>query len=181
MVVPHEARGTRTPPRSVLAGNSLTLEVFGPDRDSAISAPVSSCVGENVEFPRIRAFQLPSVSVANVSIDVDATSISWDFSEAGSSIFAAGEFNGYVVTDSMGMIPAFTGAAIDPAMNSLGLEASDVSFTEDEITVNVAGRAFDPSTTLRITFLPEPSERMMLVAGVIALLLLRRFRLPTRS
>ena len=170
-----------TAPRSVLEGNSLTLRAFGPNRSTPLSAPLTSCVGANVEFPRIQAFQLASTPLANVSIDVDATSISWDFSEAGTSTFSAGDFNGYVFTDSMGMIPAFTGVAIDPAMNSLGLVASDVSFTEEEIAVNVAGRAFDPSTKLRITFLPEPSESMLLVAGVVGLLCLRQFRPPKRT
>lgn len=139
-------------PPGVLEGNSLTLGVFGPDRSTTISAPVSSCIGANVEFPRIRAFKLASSDLANVSIDVDSTRISWDFSEAGSGTFGPADFNGYVFTDSLGTIPAIAGVEIDPALNSLGLEGSDVSFTEDEIAVNVEGEAFGPATKLRIHF-----------------------------
>jgi hypothetical protein len=52
----------------------------------------------------------------------------------------------------MGTIPAIASAEIDPSMNSLGLQASDLTFTEDEIAVNVAGRTSDSSTTLRVNF-----------------------------
>lgn len=69
--------------------------------DSGESEELLSLVGSHTEFPGEDVATLKSscsgANEANVSIDLDAKSIIYDFSDvAGSGMFASADFNGYV-------------------------------------------------------------------------------------
>jgi hypothetical protein len=76
----------------------------------------------------------------------------------------------------------FTSVTIDPATNMTGFNASDVSFTADQIQVNWANLPFTPSTIVELdvnssSAVPEPSSVYLLGTALVVLGVARKVRL----
>ncbi len=84
-------------------------------------------------------------------IDFSTDSIFFDFSESAPSTRAAsGTFNGYVFTDVSGTIPKISNVTIDETVTTLGLDSSDITFTEDTIEVNLESLRFNTNTIAKL-------------------------------
>jgi len=126
------------------------------------------------------------------NIIADATSITFDYSiesfGPGGTTWSPSAlsltptiYNGIAINLLAG--PSFTSLTIDPATNMAGFNASDISFTADQIQVNWANLPFDASTIVKLDVgsgpvVPEPSTVFLLSSGVAALGFWRR-RLKT--
>lgn len=148
------------PPGSTegLIGETVTL--VGRGQEFAGSAVFSEdfstvTVAEpGVEFPSVAAFETPGsgVLLVDVAIDVGRDFLEIDFSNAvHTSMYAMWFFNGYSLrTDASSIV--FTAASIDSDITTLGLAPSDVTFTENELFINMEGLTFDTSSVVRINF-----------------------------
>lgn len=76
----------------------------------------------------------------------------------------------------------FATVTIDAATNMAGFDASDLSFTGNEIQVNWAGLSFDTSTvlTLDVTMLPEPRTWSLVDLPLLVTCLIARRRRRTQ-
>ncbi len=88
-----------------------------------------------------------------------------------SSYWNAAPFNGFVIRDIYGEIPAFTGFTVDPVTNlHPGFDTSRITLKPDSITVNLQRLDNEPGTVLSITLygqsVPEPNSLALLGAGL---------------
>jgi hypothetical protein len=90
-------------------------------------------------------------------------------------------FNGFVITDTT-RNPHIIGATVDPATNVQFFDASNISFTSDEVFISMGLisfiGAFD-NITIDLTFapdipVPEPATIFLVCVGLTGLMLLRR-------
>lgn len=107
-------------------------------------------VGPAVEYPSLVDSGGGPYATIPVAIDLTNTTISFNFSQLGSGTFATAGFNGYVFSDAGGTLPAITGVSVDTNGTTLAINNSRLSFTADEIRVNVQGLGFNSSTFARI-------------------------------
>ena len=131
----------------------IQLQLFAPDLESPVTEPLISTVRIPDEYTELSTSGLDTSDFVpvdvNIDIDLGAGSvpgrISFEVDEnEGSGSFAPGEFNGYVFTDVFDEIPAIENVTLSETANSLGLESSDITFTENTIEVNVESLAYSP-------------------------------------
>lgn len=131
----------------------IQLQLFAPDLESPVTEPLISTIRIPDEYTELSTLGLDTSDLApvdvNIDIDFGAASvpgrISFEVDEnEGSGSFAPGEFNGYVFTDVFDEIPAIENVTLSETANSLGLESSDITFTENTIEVNVESLAYSP-------------------------------------
>jgi len=136
----------------------IQLQAFSPNLETPISEAVTTTIGDDVEFSALPSIELPGETLVDVNIDItqEGEGIASIFFEVDPNetftTFASGEFNGYVFTDISDQIPAIENVTIDESTNTLGLEASDLTFTENRIEVNVESLTFNPEDTLLLNF-----------------------------
>ena len=131
----------------------IQLQVFSPDLETPISEPATATVDEDVEFAALPSLALPGSSIVDVSIDIAGGiagegSILFEVNEETDGEFGSGDFNGYILTDVSDEIPAIENVTIDESTNTLGLESSDITFSENTIEVNVESIAYEPEDSL---------------------------------
>ena len=137
-----------------LTGVEIQLQAFSPNLETPISEAVTATIGDGVEFGALPSIELPGETLVDVNIDItqEGEGIGSIFFEVDPNetftSFASGEFNGYVFTDISEQIPAIENVTIDELTNTLGLDASDITFTENSIEVNVESLTFNPEDTL---------------------------------
>ncbi|MCC0179082.1 hypothetical protein I4641_19115 [Waterburya agarophytonicola K14] len=131
----------------------IQLQIFSPDLESPITEPLISAIRVQDEYTELSTFGLDTSDFipvdVNIDIDLGAGSapgrISFEVDEnEGSGSFAPGEFNGYVFTDIFDEIPIIENVTLSETANTLGLEASDITFTENTIEVNVESLSYSP-------------------------------------
>lgn len=144
-------------------GTEIQLQVFAPDLESPITEPLISTVRILDEYTELSTLESDTsdFSLVDMNIDIDfgagtipgRISFEVDENEVSGS-FTSGDFNGYVFTDVFDEIPAIANVILNETTNSLGLEASDITFTENTIEVNVESLAYSPglSAVLDIEF-----------------------------
>lgn len=122
------------------------------------SFPASATVSESVvEFPNIASLFDPTVgvplgfarSLVNVAIDAGANYLEIDFDNAGSGLYATGFKNTYVFTFTAPLALQITDVEIDPR-TTLGLTADLVTFSGNELFVNVSGLLFNRNSLARL-------------------------------
>lgn len=118
----------------------------------------ATVIEPEVEFPSINDLQIDGASLVlvDVSINIGDDFIEIDFeNSAPSSKFAAGFENTYVLKfDSVASVN-IVGAEIDNSVTTLALDPSDVTFTGNELFINVESLAFNPSMIVRINLKVE--------------------------
>lgn len=115
------------------------------------------------------------VEVANMvdnvaSMDISDTNIRVDF--RADSNFVGSAFNGWVLTDVLSSIDAFTSVTIDAITNMAGFSSSNISFDADHIRVNWQGLSFNRDTVVSLTVnsgskIPEPSALILMGLGLL--------------
>jgi hypothetical protein len=123
--------------------------------DSGESEELLSLVGSHTEFPGEDVATLKSscsgANEANVSIDLDAKSIIYDFSNvAGSGMFASADFNGYVFDTLARSCGEISSATVDRNLSNLALNDDDLVVDGHTLRANFAGLSFDETTFVKI-------------------------------
>jgi Ca2+-binding RTX toxin-like protein len=129
----------------------IQLQIFSPDLESAIIEPVTSVIRIQDEYTELSTLGLDTSDFVPVDVNIDldfgteSGAIYFEVDEnEGSGSFAPAEFNGYVFTDVFDEIPVIENVTLSETGNSLGLESSDITFTENTIEVNVESLAYSP-------------------------------------
>ena len=157
IVVSEPATGTASD--AGLLGKEFSLQVqyqLSPTSEmEAISFLDTQPVSEvAVEFPNAADLQIEdnrhNLFVVDVSIDVGSDFIAIGFEDAGSGRFADGFFNGYAfIFDSVTPVKILS-VSVDTAVTSLGIDDSNLTFTDNILRLNVATLSYSPSTFARI-------------------------------
>ena len=132
-------------------GKEIQLETFSPNKNNPILNKLVATVGEGFEFTDLDEQGLSGGNIIDIQIDFSANSIIFDFSESSPyTRVRSANFNGYVFTDVSGTIPQISNVTIDEAVTTLGLDSSDITFTEDSIEVNFEGLRFNTDTIAKL-------------------------------
>jgi hypothetical protein len=113
------------------------------------------------------------VEVSNIvdsrgTLDISDRNLYFDFVSGGS--FTSSAFNGFRITDIFGVIPSFTGVTINAATNMVGLNASRITFDDNNIWVNWTDLAFNANTVVSLdieggggNMVPDPGSSLLLL------------------
>ncbi len=118
------------------------------------ASPVSAIVSETtVEFPNIQNLfspqDFPGFSIVNASVDIGADYLELGYAGAGGGVFANTFRNDYVFTFAAAEAFQITNVALDPRTN-LALTPDRITFTNNELAVNVRGLLFNPNSFVRL-------------------------------
>lgn len=143
-----------------LLGTNLSVKVLVQPTSSgssdATTFDITAKVAEpSIEFPSLGSLTLnppqPGLRVVDVSINAGDDFIEIGFDNTGaSSLFSSAYFNGYEFTFDSNVAAIIKNASIDTLLTTLGLTASDVTFSGNKLLVNVEGLSFTTSTFVRI-------------------------------
>ena len=137
-------------------GRSIELQVETVTNNGLIvteprEAVVSNLSDEFADFNNVPLFDETGSPVGNtnVGVDIDLTHNTIRIDNYSTTAFFGGNsgFNGYVFTDIAGEVPPIVGVEIDPS-TTVNLPAGDISFTADEIRVDVGGQFVNNSTQI---------------------------------
>jgi hypothetical protein len=182
-----------------LVGTEVSLRTLA--QSTPTSAPLTTSFissvlvsGTAVEYPNVSSLSNPASprppgfanGLVNTTIDIGDDFITIDFDNVASAgRFASGFQNTYVFRFDDPSALTFSGAMIDPAVTTLGLSASDVTFRGNELFVNVESLSFNRDSFVRIGLqveggpvaaIPEPSTYALMAVGLAAVVLSRRRR-----
>ncbi len=175
-----------------LLGTNLSLDtVFQRTSTSPIinlSLPTTATVIEpGIEFPSVLALLVSNpdgLVLADTSINVGDDFLEIDFDNATNiSNFDAAIQNTYVFTFDSTAALSITSATIDTAVTTLGIIESDISFSGNQLFVNVEGLSFDTSTFARINLssvdvpVPTPATIILFLIGLTTLGFIRRLKI----
>lgn len=156
------------------------------------SFPASATVSENlVEFPDVESLFDPTVgvppgfasSLVNVAIDAGEDYLEIDFANSAPFFqFATGFQNTYVFTFASSVAVNITDAVIDTNVTTLGLTDERVTFSGNELFVNVQSLRFNTSTIARINLtaeqavapVPLPAGLPLILTGLLGFGLMAR-------
>jgi VCBS repeat-containing protein len=132
-----------------MAGARLNYQYYYPD----LSSPYGSASnGTYTVGPGVEVSNMAGGNLAYMDMREDNfLYISFNTGYGGSSYFYDRDFNGFVVTDIYDDMPDIVGVDIRP--NRMGLDEADVAIANDSVSVNWAGKNFDPYTVIEIELL----------------------------
>ena len=157
-------------PASAMAGfvgSPLTIEWHFPALGH-IFASTTIVVGAGIEFPG---------QALGPAIDIGGDSI--DFIDAAGDRFVERAFNGFVFSDSAGLLPPFRAVNIVEQVGYAGFAATDIGVNGDQIRIDL-GRAVSirgPLNRLRLAVLfgvPAPGTLSLTALALFALSWRRR-------
>lgn len=140
-------------------GRDVTLNIFSPDAESPIISPQTRTVLQTaVEFADTSDFDSTDpndrLEVVNADINVSRSSIVYTIDDRGGVFSDVSGFNGFVISDAKGTVPAILDVQISTSGNDLGITSDRIFFNADTISVNVSGLTYQRSDqiVLLVTF-----------------------------
>ena len=154
---PKPAEPASDPIVNTLLDSEFSLEVIYQatprSRIDRIGVLTTATVSEAaVEFPNVALLETNAggLRLVSTAIDVRRNAIEIDFDRVQHRQFGRGHQNTYVFRFDRANPVKITGARIDRPASTLGLADSDVSFSGNELHINVEGLPFNRSTFVRI-------------------------------
>lgn len=161
-------------------GHDVSADYRWPDLATTLWAGGTATVGAAVEFPDLGGFGIgtsPAVDLSDLGFTISYPT-GFNLSNSGIS------FDGIVITDIHGTLPAITGVSL--AGSSIGgFSNANLSFDADHVYVNQVGFShFDAGSSISVNVnfapVPEPAALLMMGAG-LGLLSLNRLRQQRRG
>jgi hypothetical protein len=133
-----------------LRDHKVQLTVDSPAIGQHIAQRLQLGVGPDARIADLSRYALSAstISPSAVGIELEPTSITFDFSQAGSGTFRGGSFNGYIFYTSNDT-PPIIDVSIDPS-TTLGIDAARIFWNRREIRINVQGLSHDANTVARL-------------------------------
>lgn len=137
-------------------GADIQLERFFPNLDTLVEDATIATVGNGVEFNRASSDSDPTTPgfVGGYNIDITRNSIVYETvpspTNSPTSNFNDADFNGFLFTDISNTLPAITNVTIDSSATNFDVEASDITFTEDTISINFEGISYTPGEIVKL-------------------------------
>lgn len=141
-----------------LVGSTIRLGNYSPNITTPVSTSATAVVSATtVEFADISQYDIPTDNrgMVNADIDLTADQLTYTIDDDFYTNFLAGQFTGPVLQNLTPNGPEFYTVSIDPANNSFGLSAGDVSVVGGRLLINLQGSFFDDgdSFTLNLGFI----------------------------
>ena len=135
----------------------IQLEQFAPNLETLVTEPLTAVIGDDVEFNfgETESNEITGTEAGNSQIDIisGAPGQASIVYEAGSSqpeiTLDASEFNGLVFSDLTGDLPTIENVTLDESASTIGFNSSDVSFSEDTISINFESLSIEPGSTAK--------------------------------
>ena len=142
---------------NALNGVEIQLEQFAPNLETLVTEPLTAVIGDDVEFNfgETESNEITGTEAGNSQIDIisGAPGQASIVYEAGSSqpeiTLDASEFNGLVFSDLTGDLPTIENVTLDESASTIGFNSSDVSFSEDTISINFESLSIEPGSTAK--------------------------------
>ena len=165
-----------------LLGTTLSLDTVFQRTLTSPVIPLSfsttaTVIEPGIEFPSVASLLVSNPNgfvLADTAINAGDDFLEIDFDNATNiSHFDAAIQNTYVFTFDSVATPSITDASIDTSITTLGLTDSDVTFSGNQLFVNVEGLGFDTSTFARINLssksipIPEAPSLALLAIGLL--------------
>lgn len=133
-------------------GSYIQLQLFTPVFELEPAVDLIAIVDEGIEFnvPRFDPDPNDNEAVVGFIVDIVDNSIIYQINQDFPSTFLDGDYDGYVFTDIFGLLPAIENVSIDLSFTTLDIGATDISFTEDTISINVEGVPFEPGEGIKL-------------------------------
>ncbi len=171
---------------AALLGTDLSIETLFQQTSSSTIETIgflttATVVEPGVEFPSLASTEVVNpplgLTVVDVAINAGDAFLEIDFDNVTHTGFAFSFFNGYAFTFDSSLAVTFTGATIDTSVTTLGLTQSDLSFSGNQLFVNVEGLSFNTSTFARINLtsdggpstVPLPAAIWFFGSGLVGL------------
>ena len=147
-----ESTTFESPTNNNLDGVEIQLEQFAPNLETLVTEPLTAVIGDDVEFSfgEIESGDITGTETGNSQIDIISGALGQAsiIYEVGSfqpeTTFDAGEFNGLVFSDLTGDLPTIENVTLDESATTIGLDSSDLTFTEDTISINFESLDVEP-------------------------------------
>lgn len=168
-----------TTANAMFTGETLELQVRFPNLSSPISSSINAVVSSGIEFQELDTRALPGYIVADVEVDINDSSITWDFLNTGGfAIIPSADFNGHVLTDINNSIAPITNVSIDTIASNFLLDSSRVFFNENQIFLNVQGLSINSGSLLKVNVefspVPLPATVWLFISGILGLSHIRK-------
>ena len=125
-----------------LDGTELQFQIVSPDSMGTTAAPTIALNSNESEFDSDGI----QVDIAGGVAGDLSLSLAVDENRVTTSTDTL-DFSKFVLSDISDNLPVIEDVSLNEAATTLGLDASDISFTEDTIEVNLEGTSFDPGAT----------------------------------
>lgn len=141
--------------RASLIGTDLSVQVIAQSTQTSTPFSIGFAVTAVVRDPGIEFLNLATTQQSNsgnfsiVPVSVDARAFSIDIRilpSAGAGLFATTFFNGYKFTFTSAALANITGAQLDSS-STINIPQSYLSFSGNQLLVNVSGFAFNGNST----------------------------------
>lgn len=165
---------------------------------STFTATASAIVSETtVEYPNVNDFGITNTSVPGfptpittvaVAIDAGADFLTIDFDNTSLNVFVPAFQNTYIFTFADAVAPLITAAEVDTSVTTLGLAPEDITFSGNQLFVNVESLPFNTSTFARINLtaeagvapVPLPAGLTLMLSGLMGIGLVTRHKRTAR-
>ena len=130
----------------------VQLEFFSPNLETSLSEPIVVTVGDGIESTDSIELDANNMFAPEYSIDITNSSIVYQTNAASTEnpSFSSGDFNGVILSDVSNSIPAIKAVSIDRSATTLNIDASDIEFTEDTISINFEGKDYTPGEKVEL-------------------------------
>ena len=141
---------------NTIDGVEIQLGQFAPNLETPVTEPLTAVIGDDVEFS-FGETESDDITGEPTSSQIDIisgapgqASIVYQIgSSQPEDTFDAAEFNGLVFGDSSGDLPPIENVTLNESVTTIGLDSSDVIFSEDLIAINFESVTLEPGLTAR--------------------------------
>lgn len=160
---------------ALLDGHVVNATYYHPTLSSPVHNGGNQTVGSGIEYPGFWSHF--DINLTDYTIVISNFAFSGQITPA--------TFSGIVITDVSGSIPQFVSVSVNSATNHASFTSSRLSFSDDQIFINLQGLWKTEATVLAVDIngggdpqngplVPEPAAVWLTTSGIAVLLLKHR-------